>query len=85
LAVERSHKDGDFIRAPIAAGGSFAFSQAAGSKGGADRAVRASNGESAAQLAGAMSALGVSVRCVSCDALSEGGVGDAGCDAIVAS
>jgi hypothetical protein len=83
LAVERSHNDGDFIRFLIAAGESFAFSQAAGSKGEADRAVRVSNGGSAAQLAGVMSALGESVRCVSCDAVSEGGVGDAGCDAIV--
>ena len=35
-----SYSDGDFIRFPILAGGSFAFSQAAGSKGRADRAVR---------------------------------------------
>lgn len=76
-----TYKDGDIIRFPIAAGASFAFSQAAGSKGGADSAVRVSNGGSAAQLAGSMSAIGQGrPSCISCDADSSG---DAGCDAIV--
>jgi hypothetical protein len=79
--VRITYKDGDIIRFPIAAGASFAFSQAAGSKGGADRAVRVSNGGSAAQLAGSMSAVGQGKpQCISCDADSAG---DAGCDAIV--
>ncbi len=79
--VRITYKDGDLIRFPIAAGASFAFSQAAGSKGGADRAVRVSNGGSAAQLAGSLSAIGQGKpRCISCDADSAG---DAGCDAIV--
>jgi hypothetical protein len=79
--VRITYKDGDIIRFPIAAGASFALSQAAGSKGGADRAVRVSNGGSAAQLAGSMSAIGQGrPHCISCDADSAG---DAGCDAIV--
>jgi hypothetical protein len=79
--VRITYNDGDIIRFPIAPGASFAFSQAAGSKGGADRAVRVSNGGSAAQLAGSMSASGQGrPRCISCDADSAG---DAGCDAIV--
>jgi len=80
--VRVTYKDGDFVDFPLAAGGSFSFSQAAGSRGGADRAVRISNGGSAAQLAGALSAQGA--RCASCDAESQGGIGDAGCDAVVA-
>lgn len=76
--VRITYKDGDIVRFPIAAGASFAFSQAAGSKGRADRAVRVSNGGSAAQLAGSMSASGQgNVNCISCDADSSG---DAGCD-----
>lgn len=83
--VRITYKDGDIIRFPIKAGASFAFSQAAGSKGGADSAVRVSNEGSAAQLAGSMSAIGQgNPRCVSCDAVTQGGIGDAGCDAIVA-
>jgi hypothetical protein len=79
--VRITFNDGDIIRFPIAPGASFAFSQAAGSKGGADRAVRVSNGGSGAQLAGSMSASGQgNPRCISCDADSPG---DAGCDAIV--
>ena len=83
--VRITYKDGDFVRFPIAAGASFAFSQAGGSgKTSPDRAVRVSNGGSAAQLAGVMSATGgEKLRCVSCDAIAEGGVGDAACDAIV--
>ena len=83
--VRITYKDGvEIIRFPIAAGASFAFSQAAGSKGGVDAAVRVSNEGSAAQLAGVMSASGQGkARCVSCDAVSEGGVGDTACDAIV--
>ncbi len=83
--VRITYKDGvEIIRFPIKAGASFAFSQAAGSKGGVDSAIRVSNEGSAAQLAGVMSAGGQGKpRCVSCDAVSEGGVGDAGCDAIV--
>jgi hypothetical protein len=79
--VRITYADGDIIRFPIAPGASFAFSQAAGSKGGADQAVRVSNGGTAAQLAGAMSALGQGKpHCISCDADSSG---DAGCDAKV--
>jgi hypothetical protein len=77
--VRITYADGDIVRFPIAAGASFAFSQAAGS--GADKAVRVSNGGSAAQLAGAMSAVGPAFpHCISCDADSSG---DSGCDAIV--
>jgi len=79
--VRITYTDGDIVRFPIKAGASFAFSQAGGSKGGADKAVRVSNGGSAAQLAGSMSALGQGKPlCISCDADSSG---DAGCDAIV--
>ena len=77
--VRITYKDGDIVRFPIAAGASFSFSQAAGK--GADAAVRVSNGGSAAQLAGSMSAIGQGAPvCISCDADSSG---DAGCDAVV--
>jgi hypothetical protein len=79
--VRVTYADGDFVQFPIAANGSFGFSQAAGSRGGADRAVRISNGGSGASLVGVLSA--TNARCASCDAVSEGGIGDAGCDAIV--
>ena len=78
--VRLTYHDGDFVQFPIAAGGSLSLSQAAGSKGGADRVVRVSNGGSAAQLAGTLSA--ENARCASCDA--DGGIGDAGCDERVA-
>ena len=93
--VRITYKDGDFIRFPIAAGASFTLSQAGGSKPGSghhsggggsspDSAIRVSNGGSAAQLAGSMSAIGQgNPKCVSCDDTTQGGVGDAGCDAIV--
>lgn len=80
--VRVTYKDGDFVQFPIAANDSFSFSQAAGSREGADRAVRISNGGSAANLVGVLSA--ERARCASCDAVSEGGIGDAACDAIVA-
>lgn len=80
--VRITYKDGDIIRFPIKAGASFALSQA-GSKG-ASSAIRVSNEGSAAQLAGSLSAIGGGKpRCVSCDAVSEGGIGDAGCDSII--
>jgi len=76
-----TYKDGDIVRFPIAANASFAFTQAAGSKGRADRAIRVSNGGSGAQLSGSMSASGQgNPKCFSCDADSAG---DAGCDKIV--
>ena len=75
--IRVTYADGDWVQYPIAAGGSFSLSQAAGSKGGDDRAVRVSNGGSAAQLAGVLSA--ENAKCASCDA--DGGIGDAGCDA----
>jgi len=79
--VRITYKDGDVVRFPIKAGASLAFSQAAGSKSGADRAVRVSNGGSAAQLAGSMSAIGQGKpSCLSCDADADG---DPACDAIV--
>jgi hypothetical protein len=78
--VRVTYFDGDWVQFPIAAGASLSLSQAAGSRGGDDRAVRVSNGGSGAQLAGALSAQGG--RCASCDA--DGGLGDAGCDALVA-
>jgi hypothetical protein len=82
--IRITYRDGDIVRFPILAGASFAFSQAAGSKGRADKAVRVSNGGSAAQLTGSMSAIGQgNPRCVSCDAVAEGGVGDAQCDKLV--
>ena len=76
-----SYSDGDLIRFPILTGGSFAFSQAAGSKGRADRAVRVWNGGTAAQLAGSMSAVGQgNPECLSCDATADG---DQECDKLV--
>ncbi len=86
-----TYADKDFVNYQIPAGGSFSFSQAAGSTAektspAADRAVRLSNGGSAAQLAGSMSVMGdasVQPFCMSCDATLQGGIGDAGCDAIV--
>jgi hypothetical protein len=78
--VRITYYNGDFVEFPIAAGASFAFSQAAGSKGGADKAVRVSNGDSNAELSGSMSAKGQgNVKCISCD----GGGGDATCDSRV--
>jgi hypothetical protein len=83
--VRLTYKDGDFVQFPLAPDASFSFSQAGGSKGGADRAVRVSNGGSGAKLVGAMSAIGTESKpfCVSCDAVSEGGIGAAACDLIV--
>jgi hypothetical protein len=79
--VRITFKDGDLIRFPLASGASFAFTQAAGSKGGADRAVRLSNGGSPAQLTGSMSASGQGKpTCISCDDDSDG---DDGCDKVV--
>ena len=79
--VRITFKDGDIIRFPLASGASFAFTQAAGSKGRADRAIRVSNGGSPAQLSGSMSASGQGrPTCISCDADSAG---DAGCDKVV--
>lgn len=72
-----TYADGDWVQYPIAARASFSLSQAAGSQGGADSIVRVSNGGSAAQLAGVLSA--ENAKCASCDA--DGGIGDAGCDA----
>jgi hypothetical protein len=77
--VRITYADGDWVQFPISAGGSFSLTQAAGSRSGDDAVVRVSNGASAAQLAGVMSAQGAT--CGSCDALAEGGIGDAGCDA----
>jgi hypothetical protein len=78
--VRITFKDGNFIEFPIVSGASFAFSQAAGSKGRADRAVRVS-GSSGAFLSGSMSAIGQgNPKCMSCDA---DGAGDAGCDKVV--
>jgi hypothetical protein len=80
--VRVTYRDGDIIRFPIASGASFSMSQAGGK--GASGAVRVSNGGSAAQLAGSLSAIGAgNPRCVSCDAVAEGGIGDAACDAII--
>lgn len=80
--VRITFKDGDFIRFPIAAGGTLTMSQAGGK--GSSSAVRVSNEGSPAQLAGSLSAIGGgNPTCASCDAPAEGGIGDAGCDAIV--
>lgn len=83
--VRLTYKDGDFVQFPIKSDASFSLSQAAGSKGGADRAVRVSNGGSGARLVGAMSAISdhKTPFCVSCDAVANGGIGDAACDAII--
>jgi hypothetical protein len=78
--VRLTYADGDFIRFPIAANASLTLSQAAGGRGGFDRAVRVHNESSAAQLAGTMSAAGGGVFCLSCD---TGADGDAACDAII--
>jgi hypothetical protein len=80
--VRITYHDGDIVRFPIASGASFSMSQAGGK--GASGAIRVSNGGSAAQLAGSLSAIGAgNPRCVSCDAVAEGGMGDAGCDGII--
>jgi hypothetical protein len=80
--VRITYKDGDIIRFPIAAGASLNLSQAGGK--GDSSAVRVSNEGSPAQLAGALSAIGGgNPTCASCDAVSEGGIGDAGCDAVI--
>ena len=80
--VRITYMDGDIIRFPIAAGASFSMSQAGGK--GASQAVRVSNGGSAAQLAGSLSAIGGgNPKCASCDATTQGGIGDAGCDAFI--
>lgn len=82
--VRIRYADGDQVDYKIPADGSFSLSQAAGSKGGADRAVRVC-GVNGAVLVGAMSALGdedEELRCVSCDDPANGGVGDGGCKAI---
>jgi len=77
--VRITYTDGDIIRFPIKAGASLTLSQAGGK--GASSAVRVSNEGSAAQLAGSLSVIGGgNPGCVSCDAVSEGGIGDAGCD-----
>jgi hypothetical protein len=78
--VRITYADGDWVQFPINAGGSFNLTQAAGSKSGNDAVVRVSNGASAAQLAGVMSAQGAT--CGSCDAVAQGGIADAGCDAL---
>lgn len=85
--VRIRYADGDQVDYKIPVDGSFSLSQAAGSKGGADRAVRVC-GANGAILVGSMSALsehddGAKLSCVSCDAPANGGVGDAACTAIV--
>ena len=87
--VRVTYKDGDFVQYPIAPGGVLSFSGAAGSKGGADAALRISGvpgGATGTRLVGSASVLrtdGGKPFCASCDATTEGGIGDAGCDAIV--
>ena len=76
--VRITYSDGDWVQFPILAGGSFTLTQAGGSRSGNDNVVRVSNGASAAQLSGVMSAQGA--RCASCDAIAEGGIGDRLCD-----
>ncbi len=79
--VRITYIDGDWVQFPIAAGAFLNLTQAGGSKGGADAVVRISNGDSAAQLSGVLSATGA--KCGSCDADDEGGLGDEECDAFV--
>lgn len=82
--VRVRYADGDLVDYKIPVDGSFSFSQAAGAKGEADRAVRVC-GVNGAVLVGAMSAMSNAdgkVKCVSCDDPANGGVGDAGCKAI---
>jgi hypothetical protein len=82
--VRITYPDGDFINFELAQGQSFSMSQAAGNKSGDSRAIRVSNGGTPAQLSGSLSAIGQgNPRCASCDAVSEGGIGDAGCDAFI--
>jgi len=80
--VRITYADGDIIRFPIAPGASLTLSQAGGK--GASTAVRVSNEGSPAQLAGSLSAIGGgNPRCASCDAVLQGGIGDAGCDSFI--
>jgi hypothetical protein len=82
--VRITYIDGDWIQFPVAAGQSFSMSQAAGNKSGDSAAIRVSNGVSAAQLAGSLSAIGQgNPQCASCDAVAQGGIGDAACDAFI--
>lgn len=81
--VRITYFDGDITRYKIKADETLNLTGVAGSKGGADRAVRVSNEGGPAVLAGQMSALGNEPFCLSCDAVAGGGVGDVGCDAIV--
>jgi hypothetical protein len=80
--VRITYHDGDIVRFPIKAGASLTLSQAGGR--GPSAAVRVSNEGSPAQLAGTLSAIGGgNPRCASCDAVSQGGIGDSGCDAFI--
>jgi len=69
--------DGRFVRYIVPAGQSFNLSQAGGSRGGEDAAIRV---DSDPDIAGAVSAKGRHVSCVSCD---EDAAGDVGCDDII--
>ena len=71
------YRDGDFVRYVVPAGRSFSLSQAGGSRGGFDAAIRV---DSDPDIAGSVSAKGRHVFCLSCD---EDADGDVGCDAVV--
>jgi hypothetical protein len=87
--VRLTYADHDFVQYPMAPNDKFQISLIGGSKGGADRAIRISGvpaGPGGVKLVGQASILaeeGGKVFCKSCDATTEGGIGDAGCDAIV--
>jgi len=67
--VRATFKDGDFVQFPIAANGSFSFSQSIGGTKGVDDRIRISNGgnPAGARLVGWVSALGKHVSCQSCN------------------
>jgi hypothetical protein len=73
--------DGELVRYQVPNGTSFSLTQEGGRSAG-DKAVRFSI-EQDGELAGEASATGPSVFCVSCDAVSQGGVGAAACNSLV--
>src|SRR2546426_12503511 len=77
--VRATFADNDFVQYPIAANGSFSFSQSIGGTKNVDTRIRISNGGdvNGARLVGWVSALGKKPSCQTCN--SADGAGDGGC------
>ena len=75
--VRATFADGDFVQFPIAANGSFSFSQSIGGTKDVDTRIRISNGGNVngARLVGWVSALGKKVSCRSCNSNDVAGGG----------